>query len=79
MKGDAIAFTLVRDDDERIAGDAGVYRDGDRFKALVTCPPGRSVAFDVVVYRRGRRVVPARAGARRSRAATRCPCPARSA
>ena len=50
IKGDAIAFSLVRDDDERIAGDAGVYRDGDRFKALVTCPPGATLAFDLVVY-----------------------------
>ena len=50
IKGDAVAFTLVRDDDERIAGGAGVYRDGDRFKAVVTCPPGAGVAFDVVVY-----------------------------
>jgi hypothetical protein len=50
VKGDAIAFTLVREDDERIAGTAGVYRDGDRFKAVVTCPPGANVAFDVVVY-----------------------------
>ena len=50
VKGDAIAFSLVRDDDARITGTAGVYRDGDRFKALVTCPPGAGVAFDVVVY-----------------------------
>jgi hypothetical protein len=50
VKGDAIAFTLVRDDEERITGPAGVYRDGDRFKAIVTCPPGAGVAFDVVVY-----------------------------
>jgi hypothetical protein len=50
VKGDAIAFSLVRDDGERLTGTAGVYRDGDRFKAIVTCPPGASVAFDVVVY-----------------------------
>jgi hypothetical protein len=50
VKGDAIAFSLVRDDDERIAGASGVYRDGDRFKAVVTCPPGASVVFDIVVY-----------------------------
>ncbi|HEY3818677.1 MAG TPA: hypothetical protein VGL81_16000 [Polyangiaceae bacterium] len=53
IKGDAVAFTLVRDDDERIAGAAGVYRDGDRFKAVVTCPPGAGLAFDVVVYDAG--------------------------
>ena len=53
VKGDAIAFALVRDDDERIPGAAGVYRDGDRFEALVTCPPGGDVAFDLVVYDAG--------------------------
>jgi hypothetical protein len=50
VKGDAVAFSLVRDDDERIAGATGVYRDGDRFKAVVTCPPGSRLAFDVAVY-----------------------------
>jgi hypothetical protein len=50
VKGNAIAFTLVRDDDERIAEAGGIYRDGDRFKALVTCPPGASLAFDLVVF-----------------------------
>jgi hypothetical protein len=50
VKGDAIAFTLVRDDGARIEGTAGAYRDGDRFKALVTCAPGAGLAFDLVVY-----------------------------
>jgi hypothetical protein len=50
VKGDAIAFSLVREDGERITGPAGLYRDGDRFKALVTCPPGAHVALDVAVY-----------------------------
>jgi hypothetical protein len=49
IKGDAIAFSLVRDDDERIAGTSGVYRQGDRFKAIVTCPPGAGISFDVAV------------------------------
>jgi hypothetical protein len=50
IKGDAVAFSLVREDDERITGAEGVYRDGDRFKAVVTCPPGANLALDVVVY-----------------------------
>jgi hypothetical protein len=50
VKGAAVAFSLVRDDGERVDGNEGVYRDGDRFKALVTCPPGADVSFDVVVY-----------------------------
>jgi hypothetical protein len=28
----------------------GVFRDGDRFKALVTCPPDRGANFDFVVF-----------------------------
>jgi hypothetical protein len=50
VKGDAIAFSLVRDDDVRIDDATGVFRDGDRFKAVVTCPPSMGVTFDLVVY-----------------------------
>jgi hypothetical protein len=53
VKGGSIAFTLVRDDDERIEGASGVFRDGDRFKVLVTCPPTFQGGFDVVVFERG--------------------------
>jgi hypothetical protein len=49
VKGGEVALTLVRDDGETIAGERGVYRDGDRMKALVTCPPGARVVFDLVV------------------------------
>jgi hypothetical protein len=50
VKGDGIAFSLVRDDGMRVDGAEGIYRDGDRFKAIVTCAPGAAGAFDVVVY-----------------------------
>ena len=50
VKGGEVAFTLVRDDDQRIAEAGGIYRDGDRFKAIVTCPPGASLSFDLVVF-----------------------------
>jgi hypothetical protein len=51
VKGTDVAFTLVRDD-ETVVGEAGAarYRDGDRFKALVTCPPGMRASFDLAVY-----------------------------
>lgn len=52
-KGTDVAFALVRDDDALIADGGGIYRDGDRFKALVTCPPGMRASWDVVVYERG--------------------------
>jgi hypothetical protein len=58
VKGGAVAFTLVREDGERIEGPEGVYRDGDRFKALVTCPPGGHVGFDVAVNEGGRSSYP---------------------
>jgi hypothetical protein len=50
VKGEAIAFSLVRDDGVRVGDAAGVYRRGDRFKALVTCPPGTSGSFDLAIY-----------------------------
>ncbi len=54
VKGADIAFALVRED-ETVIGEAGtaIYRDGDRFKAVVTCPPGVHGAFDLVVYENG--------------------------
>ncbi len=52
-KGGALSFSLVREDGQRIDGDAGGYRDGERFRALVTCAPGAATYFDVVVYDEG--------------------------
>jgi hypothetical protein len=49
-KGDGMAFVLVRDDGERLVEAGGVFREGDRFKALVTCPPSMSASFDLVVF-----------------------------
>jgi len=49
VKGGDVTFSLVRDDGARIVDDTGLYRDGDRFKAVVTCPPTMSAGFDVVV------------------------------
>lgn len=53
VKGTDVSFALVRDDDALIADGGGIYREGDRFKALVTCPPGMRASWDVVVYERG--------------------------
>lgn len=50
MKGAAFAFTLVRDDEAVFAEAGGTFRGGDRFKVLVTCPPGAHTQFDLVVY-----------------------------
>jgi Putative zinc-finger len=53
VKGGDVAFTLARDDDELIGDAAGTYHDGDRFKALVTCPAGLDASWDLVVFERG--------------------------
>jgi hypothetical protein len=50
VKGEGVAFSLVRDDDQLIAEAGGMFREHDRFKALVTCPPGMRARFDVVVW-----------------------------
>lgn len=52
-KGDGVAFVLVRDDGQRVVDALGVFRDGDCFKALVTCPPGSGATFDLVVFDAG--------------------------
>jgi hypothetical protein len=50
VKGNAMAFSLVRDDGARFDGAEGTYQEGDRFKVVVTCTPGQGGAFDVVVH-----------------------------
>jgi hypothetical protein len=50
IKGSELAFTLVREDGLPVDGADGVFRDGDAFKALVTCAPPSRLWFDVAVY-----------------------------
>ena len=57
-KGGSVGFVLVRDDEGVIAEAGGVYRDGDRWKALVTCPAGMRAAWDLVVFERGKAAFP---------------------
>ena len=57
-KGGSVGFVLVRDDDGIVAEAGGVYRDGDRWKALVTCPAGMRAAWDLVVFERGAAAFP---------------------
>jgi Putative zinc-finger len=52
-KGGSVSFVLVRDDEEAIAEAGGVYRDGDRWKALVTCPAGLRASWDLAVFEHG--------------------------
>ena len=57
IKGGEVSFSLVNADDTVFEGGA-VYRDGDRFKVIMTCPPGMRGAFDVVVYEHGEAAFP---------------------
>lgn len=52
-KGGDVAFVLVRDDDSLVAEAGGSYRDGDRWKALVSCPAGMRASWDLVVFEHG--------------------------
>lgn len=45
-----VGFMLVREDDAVLPEAGGPYREGERFKVLVTCPPGWRGNFDLVVY-----------------------------
>lgn len=58
IKGGDVSFALVRDDGLSITTESATYRDGDRFKAIVTCPPGASASWDVVVYEAGKPAFP---------------------
>jgi len=64
IKGGDVSFALVRDDGLSIAETSGSYRDGDRFKAIVTCPPGADASMDVVVYEGGKPAFPLAAPAK---------------
>lgn len=58
MKGGDVAFVLVRDDEGVVAEAGGVYRDGDRWKAVVTCPAGMRAAWDLAVFEHGEAAFP---------------------
>lgn len=57
-KGGDVAFALVRDDEGLVAEAGGIYRDGDRWKAIVTCPAGMRASWDLVVFERGEAAFP---------------------
>jgi Putative zinc-finger len=50
VKGGDVAFALVRDDGQRFDDVDGVFRDGERFKVVVTCPASERGWFDLVVF-----------------------------
>jgi hypothetical protein len=50
IKGGELALELVREHQGAIASDASVYLAGDRFAVRVSCPAGRTMWADVVVF-----------------------------
>jgi hypothetical protein len=55
VKGGEAALVLLS---ERTGTEARKFRDGDRFKLLVTCPPWLSSRLSVVMFQDGRRYQP---------------------
>jgi hypothetical protein len=48
-KGSDVTLTLVHENEGVVPEAGAVYGDGDRFKVLVTCPPGKRATWDVAV------------------------------
>ncbi|MET0287048.1 MAG: hypothetical protein ABW352_21370 [Polyangiales bacterium] len=55
VKGGEVAITLLS---ERTGSTVRGYRDGERFKLLVTCPPAYSSRLAVVMFQDGQRYQP---------------------
>lgn len=55
VKGGEAAITLIS---ERTGVEARSFRDGDRFKLLITCPPSLSSRVSVVMFQGGQRYAP---------------------
>lgn len=53
VKGGELAIELLRD-----AGEPSVYVSGDRFKVLVTCPPGFGDQVEIAVFQNGEKFSP---------------------
>lgn len=62
VKGSTVTLSLVREDGGRIEETMSFYRDGDTFKALVTCPPAMRAGWDLVVYENGQASFPVAPG-----------------
>jgi hypothetical protein len=50
MKGSDVVLTVMGENAGRVEG---AYREGEPLKALVTCPPGLSATFELVVHSHG--------------------------
>lgn len=50
VKGGDLAMEMVRERDGAVAADAVTFKDGDRWKILVTCPAARVLFWEVVIH-----------------------------
>jgi hypothetical protein len=53
VKGGDIVLSLVREREGTVETAPATFADGDRFKALLTCPPAFDGSFDVAVFQDG--------------------------
>jgi anti-sigma factor RsiW len=53
IKGGEVAIGLVRERDGVLVDDPERFMPGDRFRVLLTCPPGSAVRWEVVVMQAG--------------------------
>ena len=58
VKGGELALELVRERGGDVALDPRSFMPGDRFEALVSCPPNGPVYWDLVVYQGGQAFFP---------------------
>ncbi len=58
IKGGDLALTLVRRRGAATTDAPRTFAPGDRFKVEVTCPPGQTLGWDVVVYQGGKAAFP---------------------
>jgi hypothetical protein len=53
FKGGELTIVLVRERDGATLNDPETFMPGDRFKVLVTCPPGEELFWDLAVFQNG--------------------------
>jgi hypothetical protein len=58
IKGGELGLELVREHAGALANDSDHFAAGDRLQARVSCPPGRAVHWDLVVYQDGQAFFP---------------------
>src|SRR5262249_44649342 len=58
IKRGGMTFSLLREDGGRVEDEVDEYRDGDTFKAIISCPPSMSGTWELGVYQNGQAAFP---------------------